>query len=100
RNEYLWRRFWLSTAVRSTVELVASARRELRELPEHIRREMLDLLAAVRDEDPGSLGRKLAGNRDHYRIRVVQYRLVYKATSRGRVVVTRIRPRSEVYGGM
>jgi mRNA interferase RelE/StbE len=80
------------------IEWKRSAGRELRNIdPKHIQR----ILRAVADlaDNPLPLGRrKLQGSEQDYRIRVGDYRVIYRMDNRARLVtVYHVRHRGEAY---
>jgi len=80
------------------VFLKPAALRELRKLPEDIRRRVAARInALVGDPRPAGVER-LQGGADLYRVRVGDYRIVYQAESKALVVlVVRIGYRRDVY---
>ena len=75
-----------------------SARRELEALPDHMLRRADRVIAAlgVVPRPRGSV--KLRGTADLFRVRVGDYRVVYRVDDPGRIVeVTRIGHRRDVY---
>jgi len=77
------------------------AKRELRRLPTHILRSVLEGIRALAD-DPHPAGcSKLRGHESLYRIRIGDWRVVYEADSATRIVtVLRVASRGEVYRGL
>ncbi len=83
-----------------SVSLRPDARRELREAPNRIALEIIELLAdlALDPFPPDAL--ELRGHAGHYRIRLNGYRVIYRISeSRRRISVLRIRPRARAYIG-
>ena len=80
------------------LEFVSSARREFLALPVTIRERIDKRLLALR-ENPRPPGVKaLKGQKDLWRIRVGDYRVVYGNDDHERLLtVTRVRPRASVY---
>lgn len=81
-----------------TIEFTASARRELRALDRHIQRRIAAQIEELRD-DPFPPGmRQFQGEADHWRIRVRDYRVIYRIEKqRAVIVIVRIGHRREVY---
>ena len=80
------------------VELTSSTERELKKLPANLVGRIFPRIEnlAINPRPPGC--KKLKGGIDEYRIRVGDYRIVYTIDDADwLVVVTRIRPRNEVY---
>jgi mRNA interferase RelE/StbE len=83
-----------------SVELKASARKELERLPAKLIERIFPRLEALGDEPCPAGCKKLKGGQQEWRIRIGDYRAVYTIDdARFRVSVTRIRNRSEVYDG-
>jgi mRNA interferase RelE/StbE len=84
--------------MRYTVEFTASAAREFRALDRQMQRR-ISAKASELAEDPFSAGvRKFQGEGDHWRIRVGDYRVIYRVEKRRVVIViVRIGHRREVY---
>ncbi len=79
-------------------ELKPSAAKAVRKLPVGVRRRIVARIESLA-EDPRLRGcEKLEGVRDLYRVRVGQYRIVYRASERILLVlVVRVAHRREVY---
>lgn len=84
--------------MRYLLEFTASASKELKALDRQIRRRVIEKVTAL-CEDPFPAGtKKLKGEPDHFRIRVGDYRVVYRIDgARVVVVIVRIGHRREVY---
>jgi mRNA interferase RelE/StbE len=84
--------------MRYAIEFTASALRELRALDRQIQRRISAKIEALRD-DPFPPGvQKFQGEADHWRIRVGDYRVIYRIEKqRVVVVIVRIGHRREVY---
>ncbi|HLE97360.1 MAG TPA: type II toxin-antitoxin system RelE/ParE family toxin [Candidatus Thermoplasmatota archaeon] len=86
---------------RYVVGATASARKELDALPLPERRRLLQALEALAEDPfrrrPGADVRRLAARDELWRIRVGAYRAIYTVVGE-RVLVTKIGPRSTVYG--
>jgi len=84
--------------MRYTVEFAASAAREFRALDRQMQRRISAKLAELA-ADPFPAGvRKIQGEEEHWRIRVGDYRVIYRVEKRRVVVViVRIGHRREVY---
>ena len=83
-----------------SVELKASARKELERLPAKLIQRIFPKLEELASEPRPAGCKKLKGGQQEWRIRVGDYRVVYTIDdARLRVSVTRIRNRSEVYQG-
>lgn len=82
---------------RYSIEVKASARKELRKLDASVRKRVIEAIADLAD-DPRPGGCKKLKARDGYRIRVGDYRVVYTVdASRITVVVVKVGPRGGVY---
>jgi mRNA interferase RelE/StbE len=83
-----------------SVELKASARKELERLPGKVIERIFPKMEALGAEPRPAGCKKLKGGQQEWRIRVGDYRVVYTVDdAKLRVSVTRIRHRSEVYDG-
>ncbi len=84
--------------MRYTIEFTASALREFRALDRHIQRRISAKIEGLRD-DPFPAGvRKFQGQADHWRIRVGDYRVIYRIErQRVVIVIVRLGHRREVY---
>jgi mRNA interferase RelE/StbE len=83
-----------------SVELKASARKELDRLPAKSIQRIFPKLEGLAAEPRPDGCKKLKGGQREWRIRVGDYRVVYTIDDEKLVVsVTRIRHRSEVYDG-
>jgi mRNA interferase RelE/StbE len=86
-----------------TVEVVQSARKELRQLDARLKAEALQAIRELA-EDPfpeGSI--QLRGHPNFYRIRCCRdaFRVVYRVSEKQRkVIVLRLRPRASVFHGL
>ncbi|HEX8816011.1 MAG TPA: type II toxin-antitoxin system RelE/ParE family toxin [Terriglobales bacterium] len=84
--------------MRYRLEFTTSALREMRALDRQFQRRIADKINALCDEPlpPGS--KKLQGQPDHFRIRVGDYRVIYRLDgSRVVVVIVRVGHRREAY---
>jgi mRNA interferase RelE/StbE len=84
--------------MRYILEFTASATREFRDLDRHLQRRITEKVMAL-CEDPFPAGsKKLKAQPDHFRIRVGDYRVVYRIDGkRVVIVIVRIGHRKEVY---
>lgn len=84
--------------MRYSLEFTTSALREFKGLDRQIRRRITERINALLD-DPFPAGvKKLQAGADHYRIRVGDYRVVYRIDGkRVVIVIVRIGHRREVY---
>jgi mRNA interferase RelE/StbE len=84
--------------MRSTLEFAASAAREFRALDRQTQRRISTKVSELAD-DPFPVGvRKFQGEEHHWRIRVGDYRIIFRVEKRRVVIVTtRIGHRREVY---
>jgi mRNA interferase RelE/StbE len=84
--------------MRYILEFTASATREFRDLDRQLQRRITEKVMAL-CEDPFPPGRKkLKAQPDHFRIRVGDYRVVYRIDGkRVVIVIVRIGHRKEVY---
>jgi mRNA interferase RelE/StbE len=80
------------------VEIKPSARKELDDLPDNVLERVIRKMEALR-HDPRPPGcKKLKGYKDHWRIRVGDWRVLYIVDDAAKLVsVTRIGHRREVY---
>ncbi len=84
------------------VRFLPAARREFRKLDDSVKAEASEVLRELSD-DPFLFGAALLrGYTDLYRIKFYreQYRIVYQVAAGRRVVIWRVRPRSEAYIGL
>jgi mRNA interferase RelE/StbE len=81
-----------------TVELKPSAQKELEALPDTALRRVVRKIESL-SQTPRPAGcKKLKGHKDHWRVRVGEWRAVYIIDDKTRLVsVTRIAHRREVY---
>ncbi|HTR65125.1 MAG TPA: type II toxin-antitoxin system RelE/ParE family toxin [Terriglobales bacterium] len=81
-----------------SIEFAASALRELRALDRPIQRRISAKIEGLR-ENPFPPGvRKFQGEKDHWRIRIGDYRIIYRVEKqRVVIVIVRIGHRREVY---
>jgi len=84
--------------MRYILEFTASATREFRDLDRQLQRRITEKVTAL-CADPFPAGsKKLKGQADHFRIRVGDYRVIYRIDGkRVVIVVVRIGHRREVY---
>ena len=81
-----------------TVELIPAARKALRHLPPDIQKRIILALALLRDVPRPPNVKKLRGWADRYRIRVGDYRIIYRIKDDALLVlVIRIGHRRDVY---
>ena len=85
-----------------TIELKASAQKELYELPRHAQKKIVDALQHLRVNPFSEILpiRKMHGRKseDRYRLRVGDYRVVYEVRKSGVVIyVVRVGHRKDVY---
>jgi mRNA interferase RelE/StbE len=80
------------------VELKPSARKELESLPDSVLARVIRKMESLAD-DPRPAGcKKLKGYKDHWRLRVSDWRIVYIIDDGAKLIsVTRIAHRREVY---
>ena len=82
-----------------TVEVKPPARKELEALPDNVLSRVVRRLEALGDNPRPAGCKKLKGYKDHWRVRVGDWRVVYIIDDAAKVVsVTRIAHRREVYG--
>ena len=82
------------------VVLKPAARRDLRKLPDDVRRRIASRIDALAGDPRPSGAEDLRGEPDLYRVRVGEYRILYQIESKALVVlVVRIGHRREVYRG-
>jgi mRNA interferase RelE/StbE len=81
-----------------SVEVKPPARKELEALPDNVLARVVGKLEALRDTPRPAGCRKLKGYKDHWRVRVGDWRIVYVINDTAKLVsVTRIAHRREVY---
>jgi mRNA interferase RelE/StbE len=87
--------------MRWTVHLAESARADLRDLSERMRRNAFRKITAM-EEDPFPRGcKKLSTPAELYRVRSGEYRIVFAVNRQHRTVaVIRVRHRKDVYRGL
>ena len=84
--------------MRYVLEFTTSAIREFRDLDRQLQRRITEKVTALCEDPfpPGS--KKLKAQRDHFRIRVSDYRVIYRIDGkRVAIVIVRIGHRREVY---
>jgi mRNA interferase RelE/StbE len=84
--------------MRYSLEFTVSASREFRNLEHQVQRRIEEKITALCDDPlpPGS--KKLKGQADHFRIRVGDYRVIYRIDGKRIVIViVRIGHRKDVY---
>ena len=84
--------------MRYVLEFTTSAIREFRDLDRQLQRRITEKVTALCEDPfpPGS--KKLKAQRDHFRIRVSDYRVIYRIDGkRVVIVIVRIGHRREVY---
>ncbi len=84
---------------RYRVSLTKKALKQLEELDEQARRRILEALVTLRDYGfTRRLDiRKLRGYRNHYRLRVGRYRVLFELERPNRIIVYAILPRKKAY---
>lgn len=81
-----------------TVEVKRPARKELEALPDNVLARVVAKLEALAEAPRPAGCKKLKGYKDHWRVRVGDWRVVYIIDDAAKVVsVTRIAHRREVY---
>lgn len=81
-----------------TVEVKPPARKELEALPDNVLARVVAKLEALAEAPRPAGCKKLKGYKDHWRVRVGDWRVVYIIDDAAKVVsVTRIAHRREVY---
>jgi len=84
--------------MRYSLEFTASALREFCALDRQMRRRITEKVTVLCDDPFPSGSKKLKGQADHFRIRVGDYRVVYRVDGkRVVIVIVRIGHRREVY---
>ncbi len=79
------------------VLLLPPAARDLRKLPPEIRPRVTQALVSLKEPHPTG-AKKLQGSEDRWRVRVGDYRIIYRiADSDSQVIVSRIAHRREAY---
>jgi mRNA interferase RelE/StbE len=80
------------------VEVKPSARKELEDLPNNVLARAVQKMESLGDKPRPAGCKKLKGYKDHWRVRVGDWRIVYLIDDDARIVsVTRIAHRREVY---
>lgn len=80
------------------IEFKASAIRELHALPMDVQKRIVPRIDALASDPLPSGCRKIAGEENHYRIRIGEYRVVYEVRKAVLIVVViRVGHRREVY---
>jgi mRNA interferase RelE/StbE len=84
--------------MRYVLEFTASASREFRDLEKQVQRRITEKVTALCEDPFPSGSKKLKAQPDHFRIRVGDYRVVYRIDGkRVVIVIVRIGHRKEVY---
>jgi len=84
--------------MRYSLEFTASAAREFRSLERRLQQRISDKLLELCDNPFPAGAKKLQGERDHYRIRIGEYRVIYRIEkNRVVIVIVQIGHRREVY---
>jgi len=85
--------------MRYEIYLTRKAKKDLDELDPKIRRRVLEALTMLRDYGftPRLDIKKLRGYRNHYRLRISEYRILFELEKPRKVVVYAILPRKQVY---
>jgi len=78
------------------LKILPIARRELRELPENLRREAIAYLKEIRENPEPSEAKQLEGFPGYYRIHIGQYRFIYQVSRPKRWVVVGGFPHREI----
>ena len=85
-------------ATKYAIEFAASAAREFRSFDVQMQRRMSAKIAALANDPIPANARKYQGAEDHWRIRVGDYRVIYRIEKqRLLIVIVRIGNRREVY---
>jgi mRNA interferase RelE/StbE len=80
------------------VELKPSARKELESLPDSVLARVIRKMESLADDPRPAACKKLKGYKDHWRLRVSDWRIVYIIDDGAKLIsVTRIAHRREVY---
>jgi len=84
--------------MRYSLEFTASASREFHDLDRQFQRRIAEKITALCDDPFPSGSKKLKGQADHFRIRVGDYRVIYRIDGKRIVIViVRIGHRKDVY---
>jgi len=85
--------------MRYEVYLTRKAKKDLDELDPKIRRRVLEALTMLRDYGftPRLDIKKLRGYRNHYRLRIGEYRILFELEKPRKVIVYAILPRKQAY---
>ena len=84
--------------MRYSLEFTASASREFRDLDRQLQRRITEKITALCEDPFPSGSKKLKGRVDHFRIRIGDYRVIYRIDGKRIVIViVRIGHRRDVY---
>ena len=85
--------------MRYEIYLTRKAKKDLDELNPKIRRRVLEALTMLRDYGftPRLDVKKLRGYRNHYRLRVGEYRILFELEKQRKAIVYAILPRKQAY---
>jgi mRNA interferase RelE/StbE len=82
-----------------SVEIKPSARKELEALPDHALARVFRKIEALAGQPRPVGSKKLTNYKDHWRIRIGDWRVVYIIDDSNHLVtITRVRHRKDVYG--
>jgi mRNA interferase RelE/StbE len=81
--------------VRYELLISEEAREQLRKLPDEIRRNIGHRLQLLQDDLAGDV-KKLEGQRSHYRLRVGNYRILFRLNG-AKIEAYAVKPRKDVY---
>lgn len=80
------------------IEWRRSAKSEFRKLPQQIRSRVLSAVAELIDNPFPTGARKLVGNNDLWRLRIGNYRVIYRVESEVLIIeIVRVRHRKDAY---
>jgi mRNA interferase RelE/StbE len=79
-----------------TIELKSRAEKDLKRLDHHAARQITSALSKMRDDLTGDV-KRLTNFSPEFRLRVGHYRVLFEVEDNNRVVVYRIRHRSDAY---
>jgi len=80
------------------IEIISSALRDLKKLPQNILNEIDKAILMLSDNPRPDSCKKLVGSDNRYRIRIQDYRIIYEIRDNTLVIViVRVRHRRDVY---
>lgn len=81
-----------------TLRIKPPAEKDIRDLPDSIRKRIMQAIMALRDDPSPRQAQKLQGQDHHYRLRVGDYRILYEFGAEQQVItIYRVKHRREAY---